>query len=54
MVSGAADSKVRVHDVIKSETTHVFSNHLGRVKRIATAPNIPFLFWSGAEDGHVL
>ena len=54
MVSGAADSKVRVHDVIKNETTHVFNNHVGRVKRLATAPNIPFMFWSGAEDGHVL
>ena len=54
MVSGAADSKIRVHDVTAGETTQVFSNHTGRVKRIATAPNLPFMFWSAGEDGTVL
>lgn len=28
--------------------------HIGRVKRLATAPDQPTLFWSGGEDGLVL
>lgn len=54
LVSGAADSKIQVHDINRSETTHVFSHHTGRVKRIATAKNVPFMFWSAAEDGSVM
>jgi len=34
--------------------TQVFSCHAGRVKRLATAPGLPFTFWSGAEDGLVM
>ncbi|CAG2110116.1 unnamed protein product [Medioppia subpectinata] len=52
--SGAADCRVRVHDITGSETTLVCCCHLGRVKRLAVAPNVPHLFWSAAEDGLVL
>ncbi|KFM60247.1 WD and tetratricopeptide repeats protein 1, partial [Stegodyphus mimosarum] len=30
------------------------SCHGGRVKRLAVAPNVPFMFWSAAEDGIVM
>lgn len=54
LVSGAADCKIRVHDLNLRETTQVCYCHAGRIKRIATAPNIPYLFWSAAEDGLVM
>uniref|UniRef100_T1IVI1 WD and tetratricopeptide repeats protein 1 n=1 Tax=Strigamia maritima TaxID=126957 RepID=T1IVI1_STRMM len=54
LVSGAADCKIRVYDLNLMETTQVCSCHGNRVKRIATAPNIPFLFWSAAEDGLIM
>lgn len=51
MVTGAADTKVHVHDLTVKETIHMFSDHTNRVKRIATAPMWPNTFWSAAEDG---
>lgn len=54
LVSGAADSNIRVHDLNTKETTHVFTCHVSRVKRLATAPNLPFMFWSAAEDGCIM
>ncbi|XP_005097163.1 WD and tetratricopeptide repeats protein 1 [Aplysia californica] len=54
IVTGAADHRINVHDLNRKETTHVFTYHLGRVKRIATAPNIPYIFWSAAEDGTIM
>ncbi|CAG5126463.1 unnamed protein product [Candidula unifasciata] len=54
IVTGAADHRISVHDLNRKETTHVFAYHLGRVKRIATAPNIPYIFWSAAEDGTIM
>uniref|UniRef100_A0A2C9JP84 Uncharacterized protein n=1 Tax=Biomphalaria glabrata TaxID=6526 RepID=A0A2C9JP84_BIOGL len=54
IVTGAADHRINVHDLNRKETTHVFTYHLGRVKRIATAPNLPYLFWSAAEDGTIM
>ncbi|XP_028837533.1 WD and tetratricopeptide repeats protein 1 isoform X3 [Denticeps clupeoides] len=51
LVTGAADTKVHVHDVTAKETIHMFSDHTNRVKRIATAPMWPSNFWSAAEDG---
>ncbi|CAB1333595.1 unnamed protein product [Coregonus sp. 'balchen'] len=51
LVTGAADTKVHVHDVSVKETIHMFSDHTNRVKRIATAPMWPNTFWSAAEDG---
>lgn len=50
-MTGAADTKVHVHDVTVKETIHMFSDHTNRVKRIATAPMWPNMFWSAAEDG---
>ncbi|GIY84486.1 WD and tetratricopeptide repeats protein 1 [Caerostris extrusa] len=54
IVSGAADFRIRVHDIYSKETTMSCSCHGGRVKRIAVAPNLPFMFWSAAEDGIVM
>lgn len=54
IVSGAADCRICVHDLSSQETTHVYSCHTGRVKRLATIPNLPFMFWSAAEDGTVM
>ena len=54
IVTGAADCKIRVHDLNMQETLRVFSCHAGRVKRIATAPNLPYVFWSAAEDGCIM
>lgn len=51
LVTGAADTKVHVHDLSVKETIHMFSDHTNRVKRIATAPMWPNTFWSAAEDG---
>ena len=54
IVTGAGDRKIRIHDVEVKETLLVCNCHDGRVKRIATAPSIPFLFWSAAEDGTIM
>ncbi|KAL0275580.1 UNVERIFIED_CONTAM: hypothetical protein PYX00_003392 [Menopon gallinae] len=54
VVTGAGDCRIRVHDVELRETTLVCSCHTGRVKRVATAPNVPYLFWSAAEDGMIM
>lgn len=51
LITGAADSKVHVHDLTVKETIHMFGDHTNRVKRIATAPMWPNTFWSAAEDG---
>lgn len=51
LITGAADTKVHVHDLMAKETIHMFSEHTNRVKRIATAPMWPNVFWSAAEDG---
>ncbi|XP_071955811.1 WD and tetratricopeptide repeats protein 1-like [Antedon mediterranea] len=49
----AADTKVRIHDVSRGETTQSFSCHAGRAKRLATAPNTPYMLWSAGEDGTI-
>ncbi|XP_076292142.1 WD and tetratricopeptide repeats protein 1-like isoform X1 [Lasioglossum baleicum] len=54
LVSGAGDSKVRVRDLTLTEPMLICNCHTGRVKRIATASTVPFLFWSAAEDGLIL
>lgn len=51
MVTGAADFEVRVHNIVRRETTRLCICHASRVKRLATAPDSPDLFWSAAEDG---
>lgn len=54
LVSGAGDNKVRVRDLTLLEPMLVCHCHIGRVKRIATASTVPFLFWTAAEDGLIL
>ncbi|CAL7932852.1 unnamed protein product [Xylocopa violacea] len=54
LVSGAGDGKVRVRDLTLVEPIFSCNCHIGRVKRIATASTVPYLFWSAAEDGLVL
>lgn len=51
LLTGAEDREVRLHDITASETTQVWSCSHGRVKRIATSPQQPHLYWSAAEDG---
>ena len=46
--------KIHFHDINVGETTHNFCCHSGRVKRLAVAPNVPFMFWSAAEDGAIM
>lgn len=53
-MTGAGDRTIRVHDVELKETILICSCHVGRVKRIATAPSVPSLFWSAAEDGMIM
>ncbi|XP_032828787.1 WD and tetratricopeptide repeats protein 1 isoform X1 [Petromyzon marinus] len=53
VVTGAADFKVHVHDVVSKETLHIFDKHTNRVKRIATAASTPHMFWSAGEDGTI-
>jgi WD and tetratricopeptide repeat-containing protein 1 len=54
LVSGAGDNQVRVHDAVRGETTHVFTPHGGRVKRLEVAQDEPHLIWSAGEDGLVM
>jgi len=54
LVTGAADCRIAVHDLNVMETTRSYTSHSGRVKRIATAPDVPFMFWSASEDGTVM
>ena len=51
LVNGAGDYKIHVHDISLSDIVLVCNCHFGWIKRIATAPSIPFLFWSASEDG---
>ena len=59
VASGAADGQVKVHSIEhlvdgNSQQSFQCNCHAGRVKRLATAPDIPYLLWSGAEDGTVM
>jgi WD and tetratricopeptide repeat-containing protein 1 len=50
----AADSRVRVHDLEKEVNILSCSCHMSRVKRLAVAPDTPYMVWSAAEDGYIL
>lgn len=52
-MTGAGDYQVHTLDVTLKETTNVCVCATGRVKRLATAPQLPFLFWSASEDGAI-
>ncbi|XP_075228255.1 WD and tetratricopeptide repeats protein 1-like isoform X2 [Lycorma delicatula] len=53
VITGAGDWQIHVHDVSLRETTQICSCPGGRVKRLATTPQLPYLFWSAAEDGGI-
>lgn len=54
--SGAADSRVQVHDLGRGgESVHVFArHHFGRVKRMDVAGDEAHMLWSAGEDGLIL
>ena len=45
---------IYVYDINKDININEIHSHQNRVKRLATAQNEPFLFWSCGEDGLVL
>lgn len=53
VATGAGDQRIMVQSVNDtSNTVHLNCYcHTGRVKRLATCPDQPLLFWSAAEDG---
>ena len=54
LVSGAADTTVKVFNVTLAKTLLTCHCHKGRVKKVVTDESTPFLFWSAGEDGAVL
>lgn len=57
IATGAGDTRVIVQSVTSDIDQAVHLNcgcHLSRVKRLATDPNQPIVFWSASEDGLVL
>ena len=54
IASAAADREIYVYDLNKSCYLNEIHAHQNRVKRLATAQDLPFLFWSCAEDGLIL
>lgn len=55
LLTGAADSKIHAYD-LEHRNSPIFTCkcHYMRVKRLATAPESPYVFWSSSEDGHIL
>ncbi|XP_060659811.1 WD and tetratricopeptide repeats protein 1 isoform X3 [Drosophila nasuta] len=50
-----ADKFIYVYDINHGNETLFSCNcHLMRVKRLATAPDSPHIFWSAGEDGNIL
>ena len=59
LASAAGDGKVKIHWIERAsgptpQTSLQCSCHVSRVKRLATAPDVPYLLWSGSEDGTVM
>ncbi|XP_017786841.1 PREDICTED: WD and tetratricopeptide repeats protein 1 isoform X2 [Nicrophorus vespilloides] len=56
VATGAGDCKVIVQSIENNEKQAIMDCicHAGRVKRLATAPDQPHLFWTAAEDGLIL
>lgn len=59
VASAAGDGRVKIHwtELASSstpQTSFQCNCHVSRVKRLATAPDVPYLLWSGAEDGTVM
>ncbi|PAA81246.1 hypothetical protein BOX15_Mlig014346g1 [Macrostomum lignano] len=53
LVSGAADARIVISDVSRCQALRSLQCHSQRVKRLATAGDSAFLFWSASEDGTV-
>ena len=53
IATAAADAKVQIHTVETKETSQAYKCHIGRVKRLATAPDTPYMLWSASEDGTI-
>ncbi|KAF5281774.1 hypothetical protein FQA39_LY17693 [Lamprigera yunnana] len=58
IATGAGDCRVIVQSIeqaVRHQTPHLDCGcHVGRVKRLATSPDEPLLFWSASEDGLVI
>lgn len=58
IATAAGDCRVLVQSIpgaiAKSPPILECNCHMNRVKRLATSPNEPTLFWSAAEDGFVI
>lgn len=56
MATGAADGQLFIFDIKQPDVVPIWKCHChhSRVKRLATAPETPFVFWSAAEDGNVM
>uniref|UniRef100_A0A1I7XNI1 WD_REPEATS_REGION domain-containing protein n=1 Tax=Heterorhabditis bacteriophora TaxID=37862 RepID=A0A1I7XNI1_HETBA len=52
IISAAGDHFVKMHNIETKDEPFTWSTN-ARVKRLATAQDDPFLFWSAAEDGYV-
>ncbi|XP_065366918.1 WD and tetratricopeptide repeats protein 1 [Calliphora vicina] len=55
IATAAADKTIMLFDINHpSESIYSCHCHFSRVKRLATAPDSPFIFWSAGEDGSVM
>lgn len=57
IATGAGDTRVIVQSINGTPENEVHLScgcHLGRVKRLATDPNQPIVFWSASEDGLIM
>lgn len=56
LASGAADGQLFAYDIGQTDVVPIWKCHChhSRVKRLATAPDTPSVFWSVGEDGNVM
>ncbi|XP_073845069.1 WD and tetratricopeptide repeats 1 [Musca autumnalis] len=57
IATAAADKTIKLFDInslLPEESLYKCHCHGSRVKRLATAPDSPYIFWSAGEDGCVL
>ncbi|VDL69648.1 unnamed protein product [Nippostrongylus brasiliensis] len=53
LISAAGDRQVKMHDIDGLRDEPINWSTGGRVKRLATAQDEPYMFWSASEDGYV-
>lgn len=55
VITGAGDNKIYVFDINHTLNGPIWkcTCHCMRVKRLAVAPEVPYMFWSSAEDGNI-